>query len=416
MNIPANPTAIQLIGLLPIKELERYAADNNADYKVKKLSAMRMMCMMTCAFLDTTRLSQRFIGREWGNACFASLFGLSLQQGQVRHSSISHRLDTMPVKFFEDSYSLISDIGEKLTTNEDRARHSLVRVDSSMVQDVLDKLKQGMTSGRKSGVGRSDRKQLKYTVAFDGFKVVTADIFRDRSFISEDIALPEVVLKAISSSKYHNEIYLFDRGISSAIKLGEIDDATRENSDTFVGRMKLSRVIEGIRPAAIGEPVSDDNIEVLSDTYGTLRLASGKPDSHEYRFIRIKINKDRTPARTVKGSRRVYDDEILLITNDFRSSALDICGYYRRRWDIEVFFKFLKQNLSMSHLISSSDNGLKIILYMMLIVATLVMIFEKLNSLGPREAIQTIRIELMNWIFLHPATTVDSPSDPPKIV
>lgn len=403
MNIPKNPTAVQLLRILPFDKLNDIATDCKADYKAKKLSAMRMMCMMTCAFLETTRLSQRFIGREWANHSFASLFGLSLQDGKVEHSSISHRLDTMPVKFFEDSYSLVADIGESVTSAEDRARHSLVRVDSSMVQDVLGKLKKGITCGRKSGVGYSDRKQLKYTVAFDGFRAISAKIFTDPKYTSEDVAIPEVVLSSIASSKYHNEIYLFDRGVSSTKELGNIDDATKGKHDTFVGRLKLSRVILNEKPYKTDEEKTDGYVEIISDSIGSLRLKSGKTDTHKYRFIRLKINKDRTPTRTAKGKRRVYDDEILLITNDMNSTALEICEYYRHRWDIEVFYKFLKQNLSMAHLISSSENGLNIIMYMMLIVATLVMIFEKLNSLGPSEAIQTMRIQLMNWVFDHPA-------------
>lgn len=402
MNIPEHPTAIQLLKLLPFDKLHEVALETKADFKAKKLPAMRMMCMMTCAFLETTRLSQRFIGREWANHSFASLFGLSLQDGKVRHSSISHRLDTMPVQFFEDSYSLIADIGEKVTTGADRARHSLVRVDSSMVQDVLGKLREGITGGRKSGTGHSDRKQLKYTVAFDGFKVISAKIFTRNSYASEDLAIPEVVLNAIASSRYHDEIYVFDRGVSSTARLGEIDKASLENSDTFVGRLKLSRKIVNEKPFGTDREIRDGDVEILSDTAGNLCLRSGHADGHPYRFIRVRISKDRTPARTVRGKRRVYDDEILLITNNFTVSALEICGYYRRRWDIEVFYKFLKQNLSMSHLISSSENGLSIILYMMLIVATLVMIFEKLNSMGPAEAIQTMKIQLMNWVFDHP--------------
>ena len=405
MNIPNHPNCIQLLRLLPLEELQKIAVDTHTDYKAKKLTAMRMLCMMTCAFLETTRLSQRYIGSEWGNLSFAEPFGLSLEQGKVSHSSISHRLDTMPVEFFEKSYSLISDIGEEVTTPEERIRHNLVRVDSSMVQDVLGKLRQGMTMGRKSGTGHPDRKQLKYTMAFDGFKVLAADIFTSRSYASEDLAIPEVVLNAINSSKYHNEVYLFDRGVSSTEKLDAIDDATRENSDFFVGRLKLSRVIEVTETAGTGRGQSADGIEIISDDYGYLRVKSGKTDVHQYRFIRIRLKKDRIPARTVRGKRRVYDDEVLLITNDFTSSAIEIAGFYRRRWDIEVFFKFLKQNLSMSHLISSSENGLKIVLYMMLIVATLVMIYEKLNSQGPREAIHNMRLELMNWIFLHPLDT-----------
>lgn len=408
MKIPRNPTAVELLRLLPFDTLNDIAVDCKADFKAKKLPAMRMISMMTCAFLETTRLSQRFIGREWANHSFASLFGLSLQDGKVCHSSISHRLDTMPVKFFEDSYALVSDIGEKVTTGEDRARHSLVRVDSSMVQDVLGKLKEGIKAGRKCGAGHPDRKQLKYTVAFNGFKVISAGIFTDKKYTSEDKAIPEIVLSSIATSKYHNEVYLFDRGVSSVKELGEIDEASVRASDTFVGRLKLSRTILNEKPFDMSGGKSNENVEIISDTTGNLRIKTGKTDFHEYRFIRLKIMKDRTPARAVKGKRRVYDDEILLITNDFVSSALEICEYYRHRWDIEVFFKFLKQNLSMSHLISSSDNGLKIILYMMLIVATLVMIFEKLNSMGPAEAIQTIKIQLMNWVFDHPADNSDN--------
>lgn len=403
MNIPKNPTTIDLIKLLPIDRLSAIATDCKADYKVKKLSAMRMMSIMTCAFLETTRLSQRIIGNEWSNHEFSHLFGLSTEDGKVSHSSISERLDKMPVKFFEDSYALISDIGERLTDTEDRARHNLVRVDSSMVQDVLGILKDGIRAGRKSGTGHPDRKQLKYTMAFDGFKVIASEIFDKPTYASEDQALPSVVLNAIASSKYHNEVYLFDRGVSSTKKLGEIDSAALENKETFVGRLKLSRRIVDEKPFESEGDKAGDGIEILADSTGHLACKSGKADRHPYRFIRLRITKDRIPARIVKGKRRVYDDEILLVTNDFKSSALEICGYYRRRWDIEVFFKFLKQNLSMAHLISSSDNGLKIILYMMLIVATLVMIFEKLNSLGPKEAIQIMKIQLMNWVFDHPA-------------
>lgn len=56
-----------------------------------------------------------------------------------------------------------------MTDPEDRARHSLVRVDSSMVQDVLGILKKGIRAGRKSVTGHPGRKQLKYTAAYDGF-------------------------------------------------------------------------------------------------------------------------------------------------------------------------------------------------------------------------------------------------------
>jgi IS4 transposase len=46
-----------------------------------------------------------------------------------------------------------------------------------------------------------------------------------------------------------------------------------------------------------------------------------------------------------------YDDEKdLLLTNNFEVSALEIASLYRNRWQIEVFFKWIKQNLTIKKL------------------------------------------------------------------
>ena len=57
-------------------------------------------------------------------------------------------------------------------------------------------------------------------------------------------------------------------------------------------------------------------------------------------------------------------EEILLITNCFHLSASDIADIYKRRWDIEVFFRFIKQELNFSHFISLNENGIQIVMYM----------------------------------------------------
>lgn len=54
------------------------------------------------------------------------------------------------------------------------------------------------------------------------------------------------------------------------------------------------------------------------------------------------------------------------ITNDFKLRPKEITDAYRRRWDIEVFFRFIKQELNASHLISLNKNGIELILYMTL--------------------------------------------------
>ncbi len=71
----------------------------------------------------------------------------------------------------------------------------------------------------------------------------------------------------------------------------------------------------------------------------------------------------------------------MFITNNENLSAPEISTLYKRRWDIEVFFKFLKQELNFSHLINRSENGIKVMLYTTLIASILLLVYKKTNGL-----------------------------------
>jgi hypothetical protein len=59
-----------------------------------------------------------------------------------------------------------------------------------------------------------------------------------------------------------------------------------------------------------------------------------------------------------------YDDEkdllLIFITNKFEVSSLEIARLYRNRWQIEVFFKWIKQNLTIKTLWGHSENAVKV--------------------------------------------------------
>ncbi|HEY4784617.1 MAG TPA: transposase [Bacteroidales bacterium] len=59
-----------------------------------------------------------------------------------------------------------------------------------------------------------------------------------------------------------------------------------------------------------------------------------------------------------------YDDakDLLLVflSNNFEVSALEIARLYRNRWQIEVFFKWIKQNLTIKKLWGHSENAVNI--------------------------------------------------------
>ena len=65
------------------------------------------------------------------------------------------------------------------------------------------------------------------------------------------------------------------------------------------------------------------------------------------------------PIRAVCCCDEDSNDEIVFITNNFEISALEVACLYRHRWDIEVFFKWVKQNIVVKTLWGYSENAVR---------------------------------------------------------
>jgi IS4 transposase len=69
----------------------------------------------------------------------------------------------------------------------------------------------------------------------------------------------------------------------------------------------------------------------------------------------------------------VENDELLVfLTNNFEVSALEVANLYKNRWQIEVFFKWIKQNLTIKKFWGHSENAVKIQLWVAIIAYLLV--------------------------------------------
>ncbi|MEG2070570.1 MAG: transposase, partial [Bacteroidales bacterium] len=113
---------------------------------------------------------------------------------------------------------------------------------------------------------------------------------------------------------------------------------------------------------------------------------NGKPSQHMFLC--------QTPFRIIRFRVKGKDSVILLITNIMHLSASEIASMYKERWKIEVFFRFIKQELKFSHFLSLDNNGIEVFLYMSVITAMLVMIYKKENQLGYRTTTRRVMIEL----------------------
>ncbi len=76
------------------------------------------------------------------------------------------------------------------------------------------------------------------------------------------------------------------------------------------------------------------------------------------------------------------DEEIVLLTNHLTFGASTISRIYKDRWQIEIFFKTLKQNLKVKTFVGTSENAIKIQIWTALIAMLLLKYLQFLSQMG----------------------------------
>ena len=240
-------------------------------------------------------------------------------------------------------------------------------------------------------------------MGYDGFAVKLAEVFSQPTYLNEDKAMPEVVRPLIKKDKEHKNIYVLDRGL---VALDNYKEFCRSDA-VFIGRINTNRKMTVLRSLMTEDTDGDlGKLELVDDVIAHL-YKDGKEDAQEFRVVKAMFRKPTNTARKSPGgsNRKKVESEVWFITNvtneqgKLQLTPREIAEAYRRRWDIEVFYRFLKQNLSFSHFMSTSENGIKVILYMTLITAMLIMIYKRLNDIGYTEAKFCFKLELEEWII-----------------
>lgn len=72
---------------------------------------------------------------------------------------------------------------------------------------------------------------------------------------------------------------------------------------------------------------------------------------------------------------------LILITNDFSRSDTEIAELYKQRWQIELFFKWIKQNLKIKKFLGRSENAIKTQICIAMIVFVLLRLMEELKEI-----------------------------------
>jgi len=105
-------------------------------------------------------------------------------------------------------------------------------------------------------------------------------------------------------------------------------------------------------------------------------------DDHEVKLI----SKGHSPSRLAMPLRRIRlrrDNGAImtLITNDLTRSAIEVATLYKRRWQIELLFRWIKQHLRIGKFLGTNENAIRLQILAAMIAFLLLRIAARLNSL-----------------------------------
>lgn len=121
-----------------------------------------------------------------------------------------------------------------------------------------------------------------------------------------------------------------------------------------------------------------------------------------------------------------YDEKkglMFFLSNNFKLAAATIAAIYKERWQIELFFKAIKQNLKVKSFLGTTENAVKSQLWTALIAMLLLKYLQLKSTLGwsLSNLVALLRINLLTyrdlwtWINLPFDTGVVEPLSPPTL-
>lgn len=186
--------------------------------------------------------------------------------------------------------------------------------------------------------------------------------------------------------------YVFDLGYYDYAWWAGLDAA----GCRLVTRLKVNtplRVIER-RAAPEDGPILADQVGYLPGRQAGRRK---NPFDKPVREIRLRIETGRV---------------LRILTNDLDAPAGEIADLYRRRWQVELFFRWVKQTLRIRHFLGVSENAVRIQVAVALIAFLLLRLAQAAQS-AVASPIAFARLVRANLMHRRPLDNLLRPPDPP---
>ena len=335
----------QLMDFITTHEFNQCVKRYNGNYKIKNFTCWEQFLCMAFAQL-TYRESLRDI-QACLRAANKKLYHMGIRS-KVSRNTLAHANQIRDWRIYADFAQVLIKEARKLYINEDfgvQLEQTVYALDSTIIDLCLSLFPWALFRKKKGAV--------KLHTLIDLRGNIPTVIFITHGKVHDVNILDDLVIEA-------GAIYVMDRGYLDFERLCTV----HQSSAFFITRAKSNFDFKRL----YSNPV-DKSTGVLCDQIVTLQGFYAKK-SYPDKLRRIKY----------------YDADkkkrLVFLTNNFLLPALTIAEIYRCRWQVELFFKWIKQHLRIKAFYGTSENAVKTQIWIAISVYVLVAIIKKRLNLN----------------------------------
>jgi len=371
-NFSGQPLFNQLIKFIDKSKIKKISKQHGAERYVKKFSTYNHVIVMLFAAFEGYHSIREVILGLLANAHKLSHLGLSYL---VRRSTFAEANQRRSSQVFGDIYmdvyrNYVSVLADSRLSDADLRR--LYIMDSttiSLFKDILKGVGRNPKEGKKKG-GIKAHTIIKASENVPCLIRYSEAARHDHMFLKEVLSLTP------------GSIITFDKGYVDYAKYEEFT----ENTIWYVTRLKDNALFDARKEFDIPD---DADSGVLKDEEIILYYGDKKKEEHRARRI----------AYWDSENERLFE----FITNNFELSAEKIALIYKKRWQIELLFKQLKQNFPLKYFLGDNENAIEIQIWTAMLANLLITLVR--SRIKRRWAfsnlVSIIRQQLMNYINIY---------------
>ena len=330
----------QIMDYIPMYEFRKCVDRYNGNHQVKTFSCLDQFFCMAFAQL-TYRESLRDI-----EACLRSrqekLYHLGIR-GNVSRSTIAYANENRDWRIYADFCSILIHEARIMYAHEDfcvELDHTAYALDSTTIDLCLSLFPWATFRKNKAAIKMHTLMDLRGSIP--SFIEITAGKVHDVNVL--DVLIPEP-----------GSFYIMDRGYLDFERLYVLAQLL----SFFVIRAKRNLNVQRI----YSHPI--DKSTGLKYDQTVMLITPKSLESYPDKLRRVKY----------------FDEEkgklLVFLTNNFLLPALTIAMLYKCRWQIEIFFKWIKQHLRIKSFYGTSENAVKAQIWIAISIYVLVAIIKK---------------------------------------